>query len=214
MVFEQWGVVHLGTYLVGLFLIIVLPGPNSLFVLTTSAARGIGAGYQAACGVFLGDTVLILLTAAGASTLLQQYPVLFFALKAAGAAYLFYVGAQILYALYRPRPATETDTVQLAHGGYFRRALLLSLLNPKAILFLVSFFVQFVDPDKGHPWLAFMVLGAFLQLFSFTYLSTLIFGGAKLAAGFRRYRRLSNLANLAVALLFIGFALRMLFESQ
>lgn len=212
--FEQWGVVHLGTYLVGLFLIIVLPGPNSLFVLTTSAARGVSAGYRAACGVFLGDTVLVILTAAGASTLLQQYPVLFFTLKAAGAAYLFYIGAHIVYAFVRPQPTTQAQAVAVGEGGYFRRALLLSLLNPKAILFLVSFFVQFVDPTKGHSWLAFMVLGAFLQLFSFTYLSILIFGGAKLAAGFRRYRRLSKIANLAVAILFIGFAFRMLFESQ
>src|SRR5699024_11846929 len=106
---------------------------NSLFVLSTSAGRGIAAGYQAACGVFLGDAILIILTAAGASTLLKQYPVLFFALKAAGGIYLFYVGAQILYALYRPRPVTATDTVQLAYMDYFRRALLLSFLNPKAM---------------------------------------------------------------------------------
>jgi len=213
-VFADWGVVHLGTYLVGLFLIIILPGPNSLFVLTTSAGRGIAAGYQAACGVFLGDTILIVLTAAGASTLLQQYPVLFLALKSAGAAYLFYVGAQILYALWRPIEATDAPTIAIERKGFFQRALLLSLLNPKAILFLLSFFVQFVDPSKGHPWLAFMVLGGFLQLFSFTYLSTLIFGGATLAASFRRFRRLGIVANISVALLFIGFALRMLFESQ
>lgn len=211
--FSDWGVIHLGTYLVGLFFIIILPGPNSLFVLTTSAGRGIKAGYQAACGVFLGDTVLITLTAAGASTLLQQNPMLFFALRGVGALYLFYVGVQILYALWRPRTASDSHTQTLGRTGFFHRALLLSLLNPKAILFLLSFFVQFVDPGWGHPWLAFAVLGGFLQLFSFIYLSILIFGGAKLAAGFRRYRRLSFAANFIVAGLFIGFAVRMLFET-
>lgn len=211
--FSDWGVVHLGTYLVGLFFIIILPGPNSLFVLTTSAGRGVKAGYQAACGVFLGDAVLISLTAAGASTLLQQQPMLFLVLRGAGALYLFYVGAQILYSLWRPHHSATPSPQALGRAGFFHRALLLSLLNPKAILFLISFFVQFVDPTKGHPWLAFAVLGGFLQLFSFIYLSTLIFGGAKLAAGFRRYRRLSVAANLFVACLFIAFALRMLFES-
>lgn len=211
--FSEWGVVHLGTYLVGLFFIIILPGPNSLFVLSTSAGRGVRAGYQAACGVFLGDTVLIALTAAGASTLLQQNPVLFLGLRSVGALYLFYVGAQILYALWRPQVPADPATFTVGRTGFFHRALLLSLLNPKAILFLISFFVQFVDPSKGHPWLAFAVLGGFLQLFSFIYLSMLIFGGAKMAAGFRRYRRLNFAANFFVALLFIAFAVRMLFES-
>lgn len=209
----ELGVIHLGTYLIGLFFIIVLPGPNSLFVLTTSAARGVLAGYQAACGVFLGDAVLISLTAAGAGGLLQTYPLLFYFLRAVGACYLLYIGVQVLYGLRRRQHGQPSQPQVLGQGNFFRKALVLSLLNPKAILFLLSFFVQFVDPGAGHPWLAFMVLGGFLQLFSLTYLSILIFGGAKLAAAFRRYRGLSVTANLCVAFIFIGFAFRMLFES-
>jgi len=212
-VFAQWGVIHLETYLIGAFLIIILPGPNSLYVLSTSAARGVFAGYQAAFGVFAGDTILISLTAAGATSLLQKNPILFFFLKSAGAAYLFYIGAQMLYGLWQPKSEKPQTTHVLERQGFFQRALLLSLLNPKALLFLLSFFVQFVDPSKGHPWRAFLVLGGFLQLFSVIYLSILIFGGAKLAVTFRRFRRLNMTANLLVASVFIGFALRMLLDS-
>lgn len=214
--FESFGVINLGTYLLGALFIIVLPGPNSLFVLATGATKGIKPGYLAALGIFVGDTILIALTAAGAGTLLQTLPVLFYALRALGAGYLFYLGVRILWSLIKPsaqesNPQPELLKQQAQHRSYFSKALVLSLLNPKAILFLLSFFVQFVDPSKGHPWLAFMVLGAFLQVFSFVYLSVLIFGGNRLADSFRRHRGLAVLSNAAVAVLFIVFAIRMAF---
>ncbi len=215
-VFENIGVINLGTYLLGALFIILLPGPNSLFVLATAAARGVRPGYLAAVGILVGDTILITLTAAGAGTLLQTVPVLFYVLRALGAGYLFYLGVRILWSLYKPSPAEANPTPEVLenkvkHNDYFSKALVLSLLNPKAILFLLSFFVQFVDPSKGHPWLAFMVLGAFLQLFSVVYLSILIFGGNRLADSFRRQRVLAMLCNAAVAILFIVFAARMAF---
>lgn len=214
--FEHLGVINLGTYLLGAFIIIILPGPNSLFVLATAAAKGVRPGYLAAVGILVGDSILILLTAAGAGTLLQTVPVLFYALRALGAGYLFYLGVRILWSLYKPSPAEsnpqpEVLEQKVKHQNYFSKALVLSLLNPKAILFLLSFFVQFVDPSKGHPWLAFMVLGAFLQLFSVVYLSTLIFGGNRLADSFRKQPGLAVLCNIAVAILFIVFAVRMAF---
>jgi leucine efflux protein len=99
---------------------------------------------------------------------------------------------------------------RLRHETRFRKALLLSLLNPKAILFFLSFFVQFVDPSKGHTGLAFMLLGLVVELISICYLSLLIFGGDRLAGIFRRHQRLSRMGNGSVGLLFMGFAARMI----
>ncbi|WP_163454555.1 LysE family transporter, partial [Escherichia coli] len=84
-------------------------------------------------------------------------------------------------------------------------ALVVSLLNPKAIAFLLSFFIQFVDPAYPHPALTFLILGTIIQVLSFLYLSTLIFAGARLAAAFRARRRLSGAANAGVGVLFVGF---------
>ena len=94
-------------------------------------------------------------------------------------------------------------------GDPFRRALLVSLLNPKAILFFVSFFIQFVDPSYGAPALSFLILGAICQFFSITYLSVLIFGGTFLAAQFRRRRRLSAGMTSTVGALFLGFGAKL-----
>ncbi|TRZ67814.1 MAG: leucine efflux protein LeuE, partial [Comamonadaceae bacterium] len=86
-----YGVTDIWTYVIGAFGIILLPGPNSLFILSVATARGVKAGYQGALGVFLGDVVLFTLTAFGAAGLLHTYPALFILVKYAGAAYLSWV---------------------------------------------------------------------------------------------------------------------------
>jgi leucine efflux protein len=87
----------------------------------------------------------------------------------------------------------------------FQRALLISLLNPKAILFLLSFFVQFIEPGYAHPVLPFLILSVILMFFSVTYLSALILTGARLAQGFARRKRLSAGLSGGVGALFLWF---------
>lgn len=208
----QYGVLNVWTYVVGAVFIVLLPGPNSLFVLATSASRGVKSGYQAALGVFLGDTILMALTAAGAASVLRLLPVLFVALKLAGGLYLAYLGVRLLWSAVRPASA-HAQVDAKGQGSRFRKALVLSLLNPKAILFLLSFFVQFVDPVFPHPALPFFILAAILQLCSFIYLSILIFGGARVAAFFRRRQTLARGGSGLVGMLFLWFAGRMALAS-
>ncbi|OCC09485.1 leucine efflux protein LeuE [Streptomyces sp. PTY087I2] len=222
------GVTDLPTYLAGLALIVLLPGPNSLYVLSVAARRGVRTGYKAAAGVWTGDTVLMTLAALGAASLLTTTPLLFAIVKYAGAAYLTWMAIGMLraaVALWRERhrrTAELVETVEAAGDDSraagpverpYRRALVVSLVNPKAILFLISFFVQFVDPGYAYPALSFLVLGTLLQLASFAYLSVLIFGGTRLAAVFRRRKRLSAGATSAAGVLFLGFAAKLSLSS-
>ena len=201
------GVTNFWTYVLGTAAIILLPGPNSIFVLSVGARRGVRAGYRAAAGVFLGDTVLMTLSAAGVASLLRAYPPVFLVIKYAGAAYLCWVGLNILLGAWRSRPEKKADPADLRHP--FRRAAVISLLNPKAILFFVSFFIQFVEPGYAHPALSFLVLGAVVQLFSGLYLTALIFGGRFLAGQFRRRRKLAAGAATGVGALFVGFGVKL-----
>ncbi|EKX65135.1 leucine efflux protein LeuE [Streptomyces ipomoeae] len=212
----MFGVVDLPTYLAGLVLIVLLPGPNSLYVLSVAARRGIRAGYRGAAGVWCGDTVLMTLSAAGVASLLQANAVLFGIVKYAGAGYLTWLAVGMLRAargMWRSRHDAVVEDRPDGEAGAgerpFRRAFVISLLNPKAILFFVAFFVQFVDPGYAHPALSFVVLGAFAQLASVLYLSALIFGGTRLAAAFRRRKRLSAGATSAAGTLFLGFAVKL-----
>ncbi|MFC9460059.1 MULTISPECIES: leucine efflux protein LeuE [unclassified Streptomyces] len=211
------GVINLPTYLAGLVLIVLLPGPNSLYVLSVAARKGIRTGYAAAAGVFTGDTVLMTLAALGAASVLQTTPVLFLVVKYAGAGYLTWMAIGMIRsarALWKQRgePLVEREAQPAAGSGDehpYRRALIVSLFNPKAILFLISFFVQFVDPGYAYPALSFVVLGGLLQILSFLYLSTLIFSGTRLAGAFRRRKRLSAGATTAAGVLFLGFAVKL-----
>ncbi|MEU8030475.1 leucine efflux protein LeuE [Streptomyces sp. NPDC049099] len=216
----MFGVIDLPTYLAGLILIVLLPGPNSLYVLSVAARRGVRAGYTAAAGVWCGDTVLMTLSAAGVASLLKANAVLFGIVKYAGAGYLTWLAIGMLRAawqMWRTRqekaPEDSAAAAAVTDERPFRRAFVVSLFNPKAILFFVAFFVQFVDPHYAYPALSFVVLGAFAQLASFLYLSALIVSGTRLAAAFRRRKRLSATATSAAGALFLGFAVKLTLAS-
>ena len=214
-----YGVTDIWTYVIGAIGIILLPGPNSLFVLSVATARGVRAGYQGAMGVFLGDTILLALVGLGAAGLLHTYPALFMVVKYAGAVYLGWVGVNLLRAAvvrWRSSPVdAQADALvgePEANTGMlqpFRRALVISLLNPKAILFLLSFFVQFIDPQYESPAVPFLILSAIIMAASAAYLSALIFAGVRLAQTFRRQVRLSASLSAGVGGLFMWFAAKL-----
>jgi leucine efflux protein len=207
-----FGVTDLTTFILGTIFIVLLPGPNSLYVMSVASRWGVAAGYRGACGIFLGDAILMVLSATGVASLLQATPALFMVIKYAGAAYLAWMGVGLLRSALRTWHSgadTTAAPIPVDASRPFRTALLISLMNPKAILFFVSFFIQFVDPGYAHPALSFAILGTIVQIFSAIYLSLLIFGGAHLAAQFRRRRRLSAAAAGGVGGLFIGFGAKL-----
>ncbi|HGM6859738.1 TPA: leucine efflux protein LeuE [Serratia rubidaea] len=205
---ESFGVLNLWTYLAGVIFIIVLPGPNTLFVLKTGISRGIRAGYTAALGVFIGDAVLIFCAYIGVATLIRTTPLLFTLVRYLGALYLLFLGVKILYANFVQKTQPEHQALEGGHS-ILRKALTLSLTNPKAILFYVSFFVQFIDFNYAHTGLSYTILALILESVSFIYLSTLIFAGSMLAHFFSHKKRLAKLGNGLIGLLFLGFATRL-----
>lgn len=213
-----YGITDLTTFILGTIFIVLLPGPNSLYVMALASRHGVAAGYRGAAGIFAGDTVLMLLSTAGAASLLRSTPLAFMLVKYLGAAYLAWLGIGLVRAAWRqwtalPAPAgtaRPTDAkLERNAGRPFRTAFLISLMNPKAILFFVSFFIQFVDPDYAYPALSFLLLGLIVQACSALYLSALIFGGVRLAERFGRHQRLAAGGMGAMGTLFIGFALRL-----
>ena len=208
-----YGITDLASYVLGTIFIVLLPGPNSLYVLSVASQRGVRAGYLGACGIFAGDAILMVLSATGVASLLQASPALFMVLRYAGAAYLAWLGIGLLraaWAMWQVRmSASSAMQPRVDATRPFRTALAISLMNPKAIMFFVSFFIQFVDPGYAWPALSFAILGLICQIISGLYLSALILGGAHLAQQFRRRRRLSAGATGGVGAMFIGFGARL-----
>ena len=249
----MYGITDLTTFVLGTIFIVLLPGPNSVFVLSTASMRGIGAGYQAAAGVFVGDAILMLLASMGAASVLYANPTLFMVLKYAGAAYLSWIGFGLVKEAWRVLKATRGNGNAHQRGNHitnhvtnhatnpatnhatndatnhatttknslfakwgkpsyrspFRGALLISLLNPKAIFFFISFFVQFVDPKYEYPVLTFFLLGVIVEICSLTYLAALIHGGAHMAHRMRQHPRLNALGAGTVGGIFIWFGVKL-----
>ncbi len=206
-----YGITDLTTFVLGTIFIILLPGPNSLYVMSVASRWGVRAGYRSACGIFVGDAVLMLLAVSGAASLLKAAPMLFMALKYVGGAYLAWLGLGLLRAAWKSWRGAGNDAARVPVDAArpFRTALVISLMNPKAIFFFLSFFIQFVDPSYAHPGLSFLILAVIVQACSALYLSALIFGGARLAGHFRERRRLAAVASGSVGGLFIGFGLKL-----
>lgn len=210
-----FGITDLTTFIIGTILIVILPGPNSLYVMSLASRYGIKVGYIGAFGVYTGDMILILLTALGAASLLHAFPWLFILLKIIGALYLSYLGIKLFKAAYQTWHAVQQpeqlDNQQLDVTALkpFKTALTISILNPKAILFYLSFFVQFVDPNYPYPAISFTALALVLQIISMSYLTLLIFSGAKLATYFSHRYKFTACCVATVGLLFCGFGLKL-----
>ncbi len=217
---ENFGVVNYLTYVLGAMLIILLPGPNSLYVLSLAAKQGKRSGWAAVAGVFIGDSLLILATAMGAITILTAYPAIFMVIKYAGAAYLIYIGVNLIGGAIKTWRQIDDESIQNvkqvpkdSSRKAFQKALLVSVLNPKAILFLLSFFLQFVDPEYPEPVLPFFILAITLQLFSLLYLAMLIYAGSKLAEAFRKRQKITAVSGGGVGAAFVLFAIKLALAS-
>ncbi|MEV4514161.1 leucine efflux protein LeuE [Dactylosporangium sp. NPDC049525] len=204
------GVTNPWTYVLGTAAIVLLPGPNSLYVLSVAARRGVRDGYRGAAGVWLGDALLMTLSAGGVASLLHTYPWLFVLVKYAGAGYLAYLGVRLVVdTVRRLRAPDSAPQTEAPADRPFRRALVISLFNPKAILFFVSFFIQFVDPDYAYPAVSFLLLGIVAEVLSAIYLTVLIFAGRYLAEQFRSRRKLAAGLSTTVGGLFLAFSIKL-----
>jgi leucine efflux protein len=213
------GILNFWQFVLGTIIVVLLPGPNSLYVLTTAAQNGPRLGWHAAWGIFTGDTLLMMATASGAASLMVLFPVAFVAVKSLGAVYLGWIGVGLFRAglqQWQCAPAasvTSTQPVLTTERAPYWKALGLSLTNPKAILFFLAFFTQFVSTDASSPALAYATLGVVVQVCSLAYLWMLIVAGARLKSVFTTHPRRSAVGILLVSFCFIGFALHMLLTS-
>ncbi|VTM70642.1 Leucine efflux protein [Raoultella planticola] len=158
--------------------------------------------------MFIGDAVLMLLAFAGVATLIKTTPVLFNIVRYLGAIYLLWLGGKMLYSVLTQREG-HADAGAEPGSAILKRSLTLSLTNPKAILFYVSFFVQFIDVSAKTPGLAFFILALTLEVISFMYMSFLILSGSFVTRYVKTRKKLAKIGNSLIGLVFVGFAARL-----
>jgi threonine/homoserine/homoserine lactone efflux protein len=188
-------------------LLLMSPGPNMAFVVAHGMSHGWRGGVAAALGIGAADLVLTGLTAAGVTTVVAQWPPALDLIRGAGVCYLLWLAWK---ALTRPGVLQRQAATQHSLVSIGRRAMLNSLLNPKALLFFMVFLPQFVEAEGGVAQ-QLMVLGAVLTTISVAFHATLgALGGIvnRLATGDRRANRWpSRLLAAVLTLLAIRLAL-------
>lgn len=153
------------------------PGPNMAFVLSQSFSRGMRGGVAVAGGIFAADIVMTILTVLGVATLVAAWPPSFDLLRYAGAGYLVWLALQT-WQRRRSSAASEPELRPLR--DVFFHAVLVSLLNPKALLFFLVFLPQFVEPARGHVAEQLLWLGVLMSIVAFVFHSLLAFSCGQL----------------------------------
>ena len=133
-------------------LLVIIPGPDFAVVSQISLFEGKRSGEWAAVGVTLGICLHTLFAMAGISAILAESAFLFSMLKLVGAAYLFYIGAEAIWkSRSEPKNANEISIMRKSLSGWrsLTTGFLTNALNPKAILYFMALYPQFLVPDKG-----------------------------------------------------------------
>jgi leucine efflux protein len=160
----MFGVADYGAFVAAIVVFLAIPGPGNLALITSTGKGGIRGGLGATFGIIAGDQVLMWAAVAGVATLLVTYPAAFSAVQWLGAAYLAWLGARMLIAKPGSKPVLHIEP-----HHYFRQAAVITLLNPKAIVFYMAFFPLFVDPAQHRGMLTFGVMAATIAVLTFMY---------------------------------------------
>ena len=211
----MFGTQDLAVFIMSGLLLNLAPGPDSLLIMTRSAAQGWRAGSAAALGVGSGTFVHIFAAALGLSALLATSATAFMLVKFVGAAYLLYVGAALLLTRIRQveaAPDTLDAAKPLALFSYqkiYWQGFLTNALNPKVAVFFLAFVPQFIAASAVNKPLAFIVLGC---IFNFNGMLWCHFLAVSTAFASRRVRinqRLTLWLNRAIGALFVSFGIKL-----
>jgi threonine/homoserine/homoserine lactone efflux protein len=200
----MFGIADYGAFVIAVLVFLFIPGPGNLALITSTGKGGLKGGLAATFGVIAGDQVLMWLAVAGVAAVLQAAPVLFSAVQWLGAAYLAWIGVRLL----RQQPG-DAPVIHIHPRQYFRQAMGITLLNPKAIVFYMAFFPLFVDPARhqGLPTFAFMA--ATIAALTFLYAAVVVLLTRSLAERMRASPRVTRLLNRLAGVMLIGFGVKL-----
>ncbi len=200
----MFGISDYGAFVAAFVLLLFLPGPGNLALITSTSQGGMRGGVASVLGLLLGDQVLLWMTVAGVAALLQSYPHLFMALQWLGAAYLAWLGAKMVLA----KPG-EGPSIKITPGKYFKETMLITLLNPKAIMFYFAFFPQFIDLEKHQGMTTFVFMAVTIAVLGFLYCFGVVLITHTMAERIRANPKMSGLLQKLAGVCLIGFGLKL-----
>ena len=200
----MFGIADYPAFVIAVIVFLLIPGPGNLALITSTSKGGRRGGFAATFGLIAGDQVLMWLAVAGVAALLTAYPPAFHAVQWLGAAYLAWLGARMLLAKPGGRPVLE-----IKPHHYFKQALVITLLNPKAIVFYMAFFPLFVDPLRHRGLLTFGVMAATIAALTFLYGAIVVMLTHHFAERLRASPAISGALNKLAGVFLIGFGVKL-----
>jgi threonine/homoserine/homoserine lactone efflux protein len=146
--------------------IVVTPGPNSLYIVARSLDGGYYAGLASCLGILLATATHIVAASVGLTALLLSSPVIFNIIKYAGAIYLIWVGLRTITSKHDSETTIQTEKIKW--GAIVYQGFVINLLNPKTALFFLAFLPQFVNTSLGRVKAQIILLGVILALLGTT----------------------------------------------
>lgn len=200
----MFGIADYGAFVAAIVLFLAIPGPGNLALITSTSKGGVRGGLAATMGVIAGDQVLMWMAVAGVAAVLATYPAAFQAVQWLGAAYLSWLGYRMLVA----KPG-DAPVLTIRPREYFRQALAITLLNPKAIVFYMAFFPLFVDPATHLGLVTFGAMATTIAALTFAYGLVVTLLTHHLAERLRANVRITQGLQKFAGLCLIGFGVKL-----
>ena len=199
-----FGIADYGAFVVAIIVFLLIPGPGNLALITSTGKGGFRGGMGATLGLIVGDQVLLWAAVAGVAAIMAAYPAAFSAVQWLGAAYLTWLGFKMLFA----KPG-DAPLLKIRPRHYVRQALLITLLNPKAIVFYMAFFPLFVDPARHQGLQTFAVMAATIATLTFVYGLVAVLLTYFLAERIRASPKVLATLEKAAGVFLIGFGIKL-----
>ena len=211
----MFGIIHFPFFVVAVLLLNVTPGPDTAYIIGRSVAQGRGAGLMSALGICTGCCVHSIACAFGLTALLAASATAFTVIKFAGALYLIYLGVRLAFASPAKAQASQSEPAQDAVKTarplkqLYLQGFWTNVLNPKVVLFFVSFFPQFVSSDTQHKALAFLTLGGVFVAMSVVWCVFLVWVASSVTRGLGGKPVVKKWLDRVVGSAFVGLGLKL-----
>ena len=200
----MFGIADYGAFVAAIVLFLAIPGPGNLALITSTGKGGVRAGMAACMGVIAADQVLMWMAVAGVAGLLAAYPAAFHAVQWLGAVYLGWMGYKMLTA----KPG-DAPVLNIAPRHYFHQGAVITLLNPKAIVFYMAFFPLFVNPATHRGLVTFAAMAATIATLTFLYSLVVVLLTHFLAERMRANPTVARVLEKTAGVFLIGFGVKL-----
>jgi leucine efflux protein len=200
----MFGIADYGAFVAAFIILLCIPGPGNLAIITSTTKGGLRGGLAATLGLIAGDQVLMWMAVAGVAAVLTAYPAAFRVVQWLGAAYLVWLGWRMLMV----KPGA-TSVIHIKPYHYFQQALTITVLNPKAIVFYMAVFPLFIDPTQHLGMAIFGAMALTVAVLAFVYCFGMVLLTHFLAERMRANPKVFGALQKLAGIVLIGFGVKL-----